>query len=248
MNKTNLSPKEKRPLINAEIQFLEGPNSRGSELLFTWKVFRQFLKAFRKLHFVGPCISVFGSARTPKDHACYASAREVGYAIAKHGFTTMTGGGPGIMEAANRGAKDGGGKSVGCNIRLPHEQAPNPYLDTEITFDHFFVRKVILIKYSYAFVILPGGFGTLDELFETTTLIQTGILYNFPVVIMGKEFHQTLLDHLMRMQKDGYIKQEDIDSLYFTDDADDAVEHIERFINANYKIKSKFKRWWLLGE
>src|SRR5206468_12044747 len=149
--------------------FLDGPKSRGYELGFAFRVFWQFLKGFRTLHFIGPCITVFGSARYKEDNIYYAKAREFGKRIALGVFTTLTGGGPGIMEAANRGAFENGGKSIGCNIRLPFEQKPNPYVSRSITFEHFFVRKVLMVKYSYAFIIMPGGFGTMDEFFETLT-------------------------------------------------------------------------------
>src|SRR5581483_2406870 len=162
------------PIIPPKEQvYLEGPKSRRYELAFAWRVFRQFIKGFRTLHFVGPCITVFGSARFKEDHVYYEKAREMGRQIAAMGFTTMTGGGPGIMEAANRGAFENGGSSVGCNIQLPFEQKPNPYVNKSITFEHFFVRKVLMVKYSYAFIIMPGGFGTMDEFFETLTLVQT---------------------------------------------------------------------------
>jgi len=175
-------------MANGERYFLEGPHSRRSELLFSIRVFREFIRGFRALHFVGPCVTVFGSARFTEDHPYYAIARSVGRELAKTGFTVMTGGGPGIMEAANRGAREEHGLSVGCNIRLPKEQKPNRYLNTWVTFDHFFVRKVLLFKYSYAFVILPGGFGTADEMFEALTLIQTAKISHFPVIILGKEY------------------------------------------------------------
>src|SRR5688572_2460456 len=150
----------------AETKFLQGPQTRGFELWSAVKVFREMVCGFRKLHFVGPCVTVFGSARFDEHHPYYAMARTVGRYLAESGFTVMTGGGPGVMEAANRGAKDAGGRSLGCNIVLPQEQKPNPYVDTWIDFEHFFVRKLMLIKYSYAFICMPGGFGTLDELFE----------------------------------------------------------------------------------
>jgi uncharacterized protein (TIGR00725 family) len=154
-----------------EREFLEGPRSRWEEFVFTLSVVREFVRGFRTLHFVGPCITVFGSARFKPGHEYYELAREVGGGLAKIGFTTLTGGGPGIMEAANRGAKEQGGISVGCNIVLPHEQNPNPYLDKWVNIRYFFVRKVLLSKYSYGFVVLPGGFGTLDEFFEALTLV-----------------------------------------------------------------------------
>jgi uncharacterized protein (TIGR00725 family) len=154
------------PASSEEIVFLRGPQPRGFELGRTIRIAREFIQGFRALHFVGPCVTVFGSARFTEDHPYYGMAREVGALLGRAGFTVMTGGGPGIMEAANRGAKDVGGRSIGCNIELPHEQRPNPYLDRWVTFRYFFVRKVMLLKYSYAFIVLPGGFGTLDEVFE----------------------------------------------------------------------------------
>src|SRR6266487_1003212 len=161
------------PPERADEVFLEGPRSRFAEFCTLLRVMRDFLRGYRALHFVGPCVTVFGSARIKPDDPHYELALKMGAAIARLGFTVMTGGGPGIMEAANRGAKEVGGRSVGCNIHLPVEQNPNPYLDKFITLDNFFVRKVLLLKYSYAFVVMPGGFGTLDELFETITLVQT---------------------------------------------------------------------------
>src|SRR5215467_13517781 len=176
--------------------FLEGPHSRGHELLMLLRIMWELFRGFRLLHFVGPCVTVFGSARFKADHPYYEIGRQIGRELARAGFTLMTGGGPGIMEAANRGAKEMGGRSVGCNIELPAEQKPNPYLDRWVTFHHFFVRKVMLVKYSYAFVALPGGFGTLDEIFETATLVQTGKIKEFPIVLVVKEFWQPLVEFL----------------------------------------------------
>src|SRR6476659_8499992 len=164
--------------------FLEGPRSRFAEFFTLLRVMRDFLRGYRALHFVGPCVTVFGSARIKPDDPHYELARKMGAAIARLGFTVMTGGGPGIMEAANRGAKEVGGRSVGCNIELPFEQAPNAYLDRCVTMHYFFVRKVLLLKYSYAFVFMQGCSGTLDELFEALTLIQTRKIKNFPMVLM----------------------------------------------------------------
>ena len=160
------------------------------------RILGECVKGFRRLHFVGPCVTVFGSARFEEDHPYYVLARELGARLAEAGFAVMTGGGPGIMEAANRGAKDVGGTSVGCNITLPVEQKPNPYLDRWVEFRYFFVRKMMLEKYSYAFIVMPGGIGTLDELFETAMLIQTGKMKDFPIVLMGKSFWTPLLDYL----------------------------------------------------
>src|SRR5262245_34492619 len=171
---THPSPEQKEwgkvPADTAEERFLQGPKTRRFEFARLLRIMMEFLRGFRKLHFVGPCVTVFGSARFKEDHEYYELGREMGRRLAQAGFTVITGGGPGIMEAANRGAKDAGGPSIGCNIRLPVEQKPNPYVDQFIEFRYFFVRKVMLAKYSYGFVALPGGFGTLDELFEIATL------------------------------------------------------------------------------
>src|SRR5678816_577820 len=223
----------------------DGPKSRGYELLFAIKVFRQMIKAFRMLHFVGPCITVFGSARYKEDHPYYQSAREIGKRIAGLGFTTMTGGGPGIMEAANRGAFENGGRSVGCNIRLPFEQIGNRYLHKSITFEHFFVRKTILVKYSYAFIIMPGGFGTMDEFFETLTLVQTKTITSFPIVIFGREYYKNLMETIEDMAKEGTIAKEDMSLVLVTDNEDEAINHIRTYITTNYKVKPRKRLWWL---
>ncbi|MEP6647545.1 MAG: TIGR00730 family Rossman fold protein [Saprospiraceae bacterium] len=228
--------------------YLEGPKSRGSELLFTFKVLMQFLKGLRKLHFVGPCVTVFGSARFPPDHEYYKMAEVLGHDIGKTGFTVMTGGGPGIMEAANKGAFESGGYSVGCNIRLPKEQQPNPYMHEQVTLDYFFVRKFLMLKYSYAFVVLPGGWGTMDELFETLTLVQTGMIHQFPVVLMGTTYYKPLLDFLDVMLKAGTISAKDLTLVAVTDDPQVAMGHLEKYISDFYTIKKRPRRYWLLGE
>lgn len=192
------------------------------------RVMADFLRGFRVLHFVGPCVTVFGSARVAPATEPYELARKMGSAISRLGFTIMTGGGPGVMEAANRGAMEAGGRSVGCNIALPQEQEPNRYLDRSVTLQHFFVRKALLIKYSYAFVVLPGGVGTLDELFEALTLIQTGKIKNFPIVIMGTDYWLEVLAFLQKMARQGMISPLDLRLIYATDSVDDAVEHIRR--------------------
>lgn len=225
--------------------YLDGPKSRRSELKFAWKVFWEITTAIRKLHFVGPCITVFGSARFKEDHPYYICAREFGKRIAEVGFTTMTGGGPGIMEAANRGAFENGGMSVGCNIKLPFEQSANKYLHKEMTFEYFFTRKTMLVKYSYAFIIMPGGFGTLDELFETLTLIQTKTITGFPVVLFGKDFYQPLVEVMQTMLNAGTISKEDLDLVLLTDDVGEAMDHIRKYIQTNYKIKPRKRLWWL---
>jgi uncharacterized protein (TIGR00730 family) len=225
--------------------YLEGPKSRSYELKFAWNVFYQFIRGFRTLHFVGPCITVFGSARFKETDFYYAKAREFGKRIAGIGFTTMTGGGPGIMEAANRGAFENGGMSVGCNIQLPFEQKANPYVQRSITFEHFFVRKVMLVKYSYAFVIMPGGFGTMDEFFETITLVQTKTITQFPVVLFGKEYYRDLMETIEAMAKSGTIATEDMKLVLLTDDIDEAIQHIRSYITTNYKVLPRKRRWWL---
>ncbi|HWJ25258.1 MAG TPA: TIGR00730 family Rossman fold protein [Flavisolibacter sp.] len=238
---------QKEPIIPSEEQvYLDGPKSRSYELGFAFKVFAQFIKGFRALHFAGPCITVFGSARFKEDNPYYIAAREFGKRIAELGLTTMTGGGPGIMEAANRGAFENGGMSVGCNIRLPFEQIANKYVQKSITFQYFFVRKVLLIKYSYAFIIMPGGFGTMDEFFQTLTLIQTKTITTFPIVMFGKEFYKELMEAIEDMANKGTISREDLNLVLLTDDVDEAMEHISKYILTNYKIKPRKKLWWLL--
>jgi len=218
--------------------FLAGPRSRRAELVRVIRIGAEFIHGFRRLHFVGPCVTVFGSARFGDDHPYYALARALGGRLAQLGFTVMTGGGPGIMEAANRGAREAGGASVGVNIELPQEQRPNPYLDTFVEFRHFFVRKVMLVKYSYAFVALPGGFGTLDEIFETATLIQTGKILSFPLVVMGTDYWRPVLDFMRgRMVAEGTIAPGDLAALLVTDSIDEAAEHIHRMATGRFGLE-----------
>jgi uncharacterized protein (TIGR00730 family) len=221
--------------IQAEKTFLSGPLDRIFEFRMAFRVFFEFIRGFRNLHFVGPCITVFGSARFKEGH--------------HSGFAVMTGGGPGIMEAANRGAKEAGGKSVGCNIILPFEQDPNPYLDIWVDIRYFFVRKVFLLKYSYGFVVMPGGFGTLDEFFEALTLIQTKKIENFPVVLMGKDFYQPLVDMALKMRDEGTISPSDLNLVFLTDSIEDAVTYIETHTlkSPKYRLK-KIKKMPMLGE
>jgi uncharacterized protein (TIGR00730 family) len=240
-----LEQNQKKIIPAKEQVYLDGPKSRGYELSFAWKVFLQFMKGFRTLHFVGPCITVFGSARFKEDHPYYGAAREFGKRIAGIGFTTMTGGGPGIMEAANRGAFESGGASVGCNIQLPFEQKANPYVQTSITFEHFFVRKTMMTKYSYAFIIMPGGVGTMDEFFETLTLVQTKTITGFPIVLYGKQYHSELWDYLEYLAIQGTINREDLSLVLITDSIDEAINHISSYITTNYKVKPRKRLWWL---
>ena len=232
----------KKPVTEEEMEervFLEGPHSRLRELWFLIRVMWGFLYGFRKLHFVGPLVTVFGSARTEEHEPYYQDAVKVGEELVNLGFGVMTGGGPGIMEAANRGAKNAGGTSIGCNIILPFEQEANPYLDVMINFNYFFVRKVMLLKYSYAFVIMPGGAGTMDELFETITLIQTKKIFHFPVVLIGTEYFQELREMLEHMVEEETISPEDIDLFYFTDSIEDAMDHIKVNIIDKYGVTKK---------
>lgn len=231
--------------------FLEGPRSRRSELWMAIRIFFEFIRGFRRLHFVGPCVTVFGSARFPEANPHYQAAREMGARLATMGFTVITGGGPGIMEAANRGAKEAGGRSVGCNITLPQEQEPNPYVDRWVEFRYFFIRKVMLVKYSYAFVVMPGGFGTMDELFEAATLIQTGKIKNFPIVLMGTEFYQPLMSFIREtMLKGGTISPGDDRLLLLTDSPEEAIAHIERYAIKEFGLRPRVNkaRWWIFGE
>jgi uncharacterized protein (TIGR00730 family) len=232
----------------AETHLLRGPRPRGLELRSALGIFYELIRGFRRLHFAGPCVTVFGSARFDENHPYYGMAREVGRLLAKSGFTVMTGGGPGIMEAANRGAKEANGRSLGCNIVLPKEQKPNAYLDSWLDFEHFFVRKLMLVKYSYAFIVCPGGFGTLDELFEVATLIQTGKLEDFPVALMGTDYWHPLMALFRRMVADKTIDPEDMDKLIVSDDPGEVVSAVtdtamKRF-GLTYGPKVK-PRWWL---
>ena len=237
---------KKIKLSKDESLFIRGPLSRFKELSFAFKVFFYFIKAFRKMHFIGPCVTVFGSARFTKNSDHYISAEKIGAALANMGFTVMTGGGPGIMEAANKGAFKAGGHSVGCNIILPFEQKPNPYLHKWIDIPYFFLRKVILVKYSYAFVVMPGGIGTLDELFEALTLIQTKVIKDFPVVIFDSEYHKELCHHIDLMAKNESISPEDMKLLFVTDLVEDLISHIESHTIKKFGlVKKQVKpKWW----
>lgn len=209
---------------DAEKHFLKGRCHRAADLESAVRMFLEFLKGFEELAIEGPCVTVFGSARFPEGHAHYQTARELGGALADAGYTVMTGGGPGIMEAANRGAREHGGASIGCNIRLPKEQQPNPYLDRFVEFEHFFVRKVMLVKYSSAFVVMPGGFGTLDEAFEVITLVQTGKLERFPVVAMGGAYWQDLRDFIRdTLLPAGTIDPKDVEFIRLAQDVPQAM-------------------------
>jgi len=217
-NADNRSDWGKRAATLDEQIFLEGPHARSLELVRAFRIFTEFLRGFRHLHFIGPCVTVFGSARFHENHPYYQLTRELGGELARVGYTVMTGGGPGLMEAANRGAKEAGGQSAGCNIQLPREQRPNPYLDTWVEFRYFFVRKMMLAKYSYAFIAMPGGFGTMDEFFEIATLIQTRKILNFPLILMGSEYWKPLVVYLKNtMVKMGTIDEQDTERIIVSD-------------------------------
>ena len=240
-----------RFIAGDERRFLTGPTSRRRELRFLWTVLREFLRGFRVLHFVGPCVTVFGSARVAEDSPFYKLARQLGAGLSRQGFTVLTGGGPGIMEAANRGAREAGGPSIGCNIVLPEEQFHNAYLDKWLTCRYFFVRKVLLVKYSYAFVIMPGGLGTLDELFEALTLIQNKKILDFPVVVVGRAYWAALTTLLAQLEQQGMMAAADLQLLTYTDSVEEALAHIERHAVVKYQLaatKRPPRRWWWLGE
>ncbi len=212
----------------------------------SWAIFKimsEFVDGFEKLAKIGPCVSVFGSARTPRDHQYYKMAEEIAAKLVRHGYGVITGGGPGIMEAGNKGAHSEGGKSVGLNIVLPFEQFNNIYIDRDklMTFDYFFVRKVLFIRYAQGFVVLPGGFGTMDELFEALTLIQTNKIGRFPIVLVGKSYWSGLIDWIKQtMISDySYVKEEDLELFSIVDDATEAVKVIDDFYS-KYLLSPNF--------
>lgn len=214
--------------IEEEKDFLRGSRDNPKELASAGRYFLEFIKGFQAFSSLGRCVTVFGSARFGEDHRYYQLARELGRRLAEEGYAVMTGGGPGIMEAANRGAKEAGGISIGCNIQLPREQKENPYLDRFVEFEHFFVRKLMLVKYSDAFVVMPGGYGTLDEVFETLTLIQTGKVDAFPVVPMGEKYWEGLRSFIQStLIGEGTISPEDLELVQPTDDVDEALHTIK---------------------
>lgn len=221
-----------------ERRFLSGPLSRLDELRSVVRIGSEFIRGFRALHFVGPCVTVFGSARFAEGSRWYELGRDVGGALARAGFTVVTGGGPGIMEAANRGAREAGGHTVGCNIEPPQEQQPNAYLDRVVMFRHFYVRKVMLVKYSYGFVAMPGGLGTLDEIAECATLIQTGKIADFPVVLVGRSFWEPLVDYLRdTLLREGTIDEADIDRIVLTDSPGEAARTIADAARSRFALQ-----------
>jgi uncharacterized protein (TIGR00730 family) len=221
----------KVPLLQSardvEQAFLSGKRDRGRDLESAVRIFLEFLQGFEFFDVAMPCVTVFGSARFHEGHRYYAMAQELGQRLAQAGYTVMTGGGPGVMEAANRGAKEAGGLSIGANIMLSHEQDANSYMDRFMEFDHFFVRKVMLVKYSCAFVVMPGGFGTLDEVFETITLMQTDKIRDFPVILMGTEYWGPLIDFLQKtLVTEATVGRADLNLVRVTDSVDEALEWI----------------------
>ena len=218
----------------------------------SWQIFKimaEFVDGFEALSKIGPCISMFGSARTQPGHLYYDLATDISKRLTEEGFGIISGGGPGIMEAANKGAQLGGGKSVGLNIELPFEQEANPFIDRDASlhFDYFFVRKTLFTKYSQGFIMMPGGFGTMDEFFETLTLVQTKALTQFPIVLFGKEYYKELMEAMNDMAHKGTISKEDMNLVLLTDDIDEAMDHIRHYITSNYQIKPR-KRLWAFFE
>jgi uncharacterized protein (TIGR00730 family) len=212
----------------------------------SWQLFKimaEFVEAFEKLAKIGPCVSIFGSARTKEQNQYFVLAEDIAYRLTQAGYGVITGGGPGIMEAGNKGAKRGGGKSVGLNIELPFEQYSNPYIDADklINFDYFFVRKVMFTKYAQGFIVLPGGFGTLDELFEALTLIQTHKIGRFPIILVGKKYWEGLWEWIKNtmLHDEKNINVEDLDLVKIVDTAEDAVSEITQFYS-KYLLKPNF--------
>ncbi len=220
---------------------LEEIKARDSWHLF--KIMSEFVEGFEKLSRIGPCVSIFGSARTKPDNKYYILAEEIAFKLTQEGYGVITGGGPGIMEAANKGAKRGKGKSVGLNIVLPFEQHPNEFIDHDksIYFDYFYVRKTMFLKYSQGFIGMPGGFGTMDELFEALTLVQTSKIAQFPIVLVGKEYWLDMVEWIKKdmLGTESYIHKEDLDLFKIVDTADDAVKHIVDFYS-KYLLKPNF--------
>jgi uncharacterized protein (TIGR00730 family) len=245
---THLPEERVPPGVREEQHLLAGPRSRLEEFWRAVRIFLEYLRGLRALHFVGPCVTVFGSARFPDGHEYYELGRATGHELARAGFAVMTGGGPGVMEAANRGAQEAGGLSLGCNIDLPMEQSPNPYLDTYVKFHYFFVRKVMLVKYSYAFVVLPGGFGTMDELFEALTLVQTQKILNFPVILMGVDFWQPVIRQISdTFLRAGTVDLIDVERIYITDSPEQAASIVReaalRQFGLRYGPRPRRRRW-----
>lgn len=233
----------KEKLIRAAFSQKDWNEVQTADSWMVFKVMSEFVSSFEKLSRIGPSVSIFGSARTKENHRCYKMTEEIAFELTKHGFGVITGGGPGIMEAANRGAQKAGGKSTGLNIMLPHEQAANPYIDPDklLNFDYFFIRKVMFMKYAQGYIVMPGGFGTLDELFEAITLIQTQKMVHFPIVLMVKDYWEDLLKWIKKvlLVDNKMICESDLDIFITTDTVSEAVDHITGFYE-KYDIKPNF--------
>jgi uncharacterized protein (TIGR00730 family) len=224
---------------DGDLALLRGPDDLLVDFDRAVKVFNEFVTGCRALYDIGPAVTVFGSARFEAGHRYYEMARELGSKLAEAGLAVITGGGPGIMEAANRGAREAGGLSIGCNIELPHEQQPNPYLDRSLHFDYFFVRKVMLVKYSSGFVFMPGGLGTLDEVFETLTLVQTGKMESFPCVAMGQKFWEPMIDFAAEsMHREGTVEPGEVE-IEISDMPGEAASYIQREIGRASSVRSE---------
>lgn len=239
INPVEIVREELFELENPDRKLLSGPSSRWHDLVTVFRTCLDLFRGFRTLHFAGPCVTIFGSARVGEGTNHYELARRMGEACARLGFTVVSGGGPGIMQAANQGAFEAGGRSVGVNIELPFEQTGNAYTQRAVTMRYFFTRKVILAKYSYAFIAMPGGAGTLDEFFEIMTLVQTGKLKEFPIILMGKEYWQPLMDFIYKMADEGMISPQDPELVFFTDDVDEAAAHIQRHAVRQFGLRRK---------
>ncbi len=224
---------EERDRIKEAFKHKDWNEIRTNDSWAVFKIMSEFVEGYERLSKIGPCVSIFGSARTPSDNKYYLLAEDIAYKLTTNGYGVITGGGPGIMEAGNKGAAKGKGISVGLNIELPFEQHYNPYIDSDkmLNFDYFFVRKVMFVKYAQGFIVLPGGFGTLDELFEAMTLIQTKKTGRFPIILVGKTFWEGLLDWVKEvvLEKENNINEEDLNLFKLVDTADEAVDEINRF-------------------
>lgn len=242
MEKKKISKEEEARIINA-FKERDWNEIKSADSWVIFKVMGEFVQGFEKLAKIGPCVSIFGSARTKPENKYYKIAEETASLLVKHGYGVITGGGPGIMEAGNKGANEQGGKSVGLNIELPFETNNNQYIDRDksIDFDYFFVRKVMFVKYSQGFIGLPGGFGTMDELFEALTLIQTRKIGSFPIVLVGKEYWQGLVSWIedIMLNVEGNISKEDLNLFKIVDNAEDAVQVIDEFYN-KYNLSPNF--------
>ena len=230
-------PQDDGPSPVDQIRFLEGPHEINDEQAILDTVDDEFRRAFATFNEISPCVGFFGSARTRTDDPLYEMGRKTAELIAREGFAIMTGGGPGMMQAANQGAQDAGGRSVGCVIELPNEEAANPYVNRVASFKHFYVRKVIMVKYSFGFVVLPGGYGTMDEMFEILTLIQTGKIREFPLVLMGCAYWQKLYDFLSTSMVDsGMIDPDDLKLIQLTDDPRSACDHVTSIAKHRFEL------------